>query len=207
MLKCFRNRNPEVKGKEGFTLLFRNFLDSLHNWVHVAKVYTIFHVALQDECTMRIVATELVDREKQLYHYVNRPDARDYSKVRWQCVVENRHSELSQSYASYIKKLANFVSKCEILEVDPKKVDEFLESTSCENLFWIFNQLMGFINLFINKVASPHNQIVLCEHVVLQQVQNIQEYPETAVQRRGQVLPYLQPVSYTHLTLPTICSV
>jgi hypothetical protein len=82
MLKCFRNRCTEVKEREAFNILFKKFLDNLHSWVHVAKVYTVFHVALQEELTMKVVATELMDREKQLYYYVCRPDSRDYSKVR-----------------------------------------------------------------------------------------------------------------------------
>lgn len=70
----------EVKAKEAFVQLFAKFLDNLHSWVHVAKVYTLFHVALQDETTMRLIATELSDREKQLYYYVRRPDSRNYSE-------------------------------------------------------------------------------------------------------------------------------
>lgn len=80
MLKCFRNRSAEVKEREAFNILFRKFLDNLHSWVHAAKVYTIFHAALQDESTMKVIGNELMEREKQLYYYINRPDSRDYSK-------------------------------------------------------------------------------------------------------------------------------
>jgi len=79
LLQCFRNKSPEVRQKEAISMLFKKFLDNLTSWVHVAKVYTILHVALQDQGLMREISFEILDRQNLLYFYTKRPDSRDYS--------------------------------------------------------------------------------------------------------------------------------
>ena len=77
---CLKNKVYEIKKKEAFSQIFKRFLDNLGNWVHTAKVYTIFHVALQDTVTLKEVAAELKERISLLYCYAKRPEEQDYSK-------------------------------------------------------------------------------------------------------------------------------
>ena len=80
-MDCFKNRVAEIKRKEAFSQLFKKFLDNLGNWVHTIKVYTIFHVALQDQVTLKEVASELKERDSLLYCYAKRPDEQEYSSL------------------------------------------------------------------------------------------------------------------------------
>ena len=69
----------EIRQKEAFSQLFKKFLDGLDGWLHTFKVYTIFHVALQDQNTMRSIAAELKERINLLYSFAKKPGERDYS--------------------------------------------------------------------------------------------------------------------------------
>ena len=71
----------EINRKEAFSKLFKRFLEYLGNWVHTLKVYTIFHVALQDQLTAHPIALELKSREAHLYSYAKNPGSRDYSII------------------------------------------------------------------------------------------------------------------------------
>ncbi len=79
LLDCFKNRVPEKPQKDAFSELFQNFLDNLGSWVHTAKVYSIFHAALQDPATTRNIADEVKGRENLLYCYAKHPEEKDYS--------------------------------------------------------------------------------------------------------------------------------
>jgi len=79
-MNCFKNRIPEIKRKDAFSQLFKKFLSELGSWVHTTKVYTIFHVALQDQLTIKPIAAELKERENLLYSYAKKPEEQEYSK-------------------------------------------------------------------------------------------------------------------------------
>lgn len=78
-MNCFKNRVPEIRRKDAFAELFKKFLDELSSWVHTVKVYTIFHVALQDQLTIKPIAAELKERENLLYFFAKKPEDQDYS--------------------------------------------------------------------------------------------------------------------------------
>lgn len=81
LINCFKNRVAEIRRKEAFSKIFKKFLEELGSWVHTAKVYTIFHVALQDQVTARPIALELKERESHIYAYSKNPGSRDYSNL------------------------------------------------------------------------------------------------------------------------------
>ena len=80
LINCFKNRVAEIKCKEAFGQLFEKFLNNLDNWVHTTKVYTIYHVALQDQMTSMGIGLQLKQREANLYSYSRNPSSKDYSK-------------------------------------------------------------------------------------------------------------------------------
>ena len=70
--------------------MFKKFLDNLGSWVHTAKVYTIFHAALQDSMIIKEVAVELKERETLLYCYAKKPEEQEYSMLSVPSVLQLR---------------------------------------------------------------------------------------------------------------------
>lgn len=156
-MECFKNRIDEVKKKEAFSLVFKRFLENLINWVHTAKVYTIFHVGLQDPATIDDIAAEIKERENLLYCYAKKPEEMDHRIFlicNYSLIVIIKHYELSQIYSTYIKKLALFISGCRVLELSQQKLKDFFKKSNVNDAFWIYSQLHDLIQYIINKVLN-----------------------------------------------------
>ena len=81
LMDCFRDNNPESPMKESFSKLFVKFLENRESWVHIIKVYTILHVALQDGATMKPIAEELKEREGNMFWYECKLGEREYRSL------------------------------------------------------------------------------------------------------------------------------
>jgi hypothetical protein len=80
LLDCFKGKIPEVQKKDAFAQLFKRFLSNLAHWVHTAKVYMIFHSALQDRLILQDIASELKAKEALLYCFAISPEETDLGK-------------------------------------------------------------------------------------------------------------------------------
>ena len=176
LMQCFRNKFPEIRQKEAFSYLFKKFLDNLHSWVHVAKFYSILHFAFNDITVMRVIAAEVLERENLIYFYTKRPESHDYSNsfcvfrliIDFYRIVENRHAELSQVYANYVKKLAGLINSCRILEIDAKKVPDFIKSTSKEDIIWIYSQLYELVKMAVGTFFG--NSLFCCKYRIYKNI-------------------------------------
>ncbi len=54
-------------------------------------------------------------------------------------------------YSGYVKSLANFVLGCRVLELTPQKITEFIHNTPMHDIFWIYSQMSGLIQVAVGK--------------------------------------------------------
>ena len=78
-MECFKNKVSEIKKKDAFSQMFKRFLDNLGSWIHTTKIYTVLHVGLQDQVTLKYIASEIKERENLLYSYAKKPEEQEYS--------------------------------------------------------------------------------------------------------------------------------
>eukprot|EP00826_Nyctotherus_ovalis_P000851 TRINITY_DN1005_c0_g1_i21.p1 TRINITY_DN1005_c0_g1~~TRINITY_DN1005_c0_g1_i21.p1 ORF type:complete len:253 (-),score=65.26 TRINITY_DN1005_c0_g1_i21:611-1369(-) len=160
LINCFKNRVAEIRRKEAFSKLFKKFLEELGSWVHTSKVYTIFHVALQDQTTARPIALELKERENHLYPYSKNPGSRDY--------IETRHYELSKAYSLYIKKMVAFILEFKLIDQAPKKQLEMIKTTSPEDIICIYNNTKELISIITTKLYA--NTLFCCKYRIYRNI-------------------------------------
>jgi len=71
-------------------------------------------------------------------------------------LLESQRSlEISQFYSTYIKSLATFINKCNILFLLPAKYPEFLKTATYKDVIWIYEQVEDLISSLVNVIQFP----------------------------------------------------
>lgn len=148
LLECLKGTNPDIKSKEAFACIFKKFQDSLTSWVHTMKVYTIFHVALQDAKCCKSIAIEIKAREHLCEFYKKPSSSASY--------FEANHEEASRMISQYVLALADAIISCDALGtgVGLDKFKEYLKKTPITTVFKLYDRLYSLVKMIGEKAYT-----------------------------------------------------
>ncbi len=159
-MECFKGHYAEASPAMAISKLFTRLFSNRESWVHIIKIYTILHVALQDPKTMAELAKEIRKRSESLFWYKKKQDDSDYrtSVPEHSFLVEVKHSEISKIYATYVQALAAFITQCNVLELPPAKVSGMIKAKIPKDATLIYERIIPLLKMIITQVSPLYEK-------------------------------------------------